>query len=368
MSRIANEIKYSLIQFFRSRQSIFLAFILPIILLIVLGYLLGGQSDSITLYYADRDVSQASKAFIGTLEGTGSFIMEDGSGKDLAQLLNDGELSVYIEIPQGFEKNVTNAKSTGAASGAVIDVFYDPSKISLYDLIFIMRQAIDDFSMGMTGTREIIALNSQDVVTSGISYIEFLVPGIIGMCMMFSAVNLTAGTMVRYQVTGISRKLETTPMSTIEWNAYRIITGTIIVFLSVAVTLFAAWAIFGVVPGINVLSILMLITGSVMFTGLGMTVAFLSEDNESANAAAFAITIPLMLISGSFYPIDQLPCMLFFIAAFSPLTYMNDGLRSAMFSYDTGDAIANLLICVALCVIIFCVGVAILSGKEGQSL
>jgi ABC-2 type transport system permease protein len=305
ISRIATDVKYSLVQFLRNKQSVFFAIVFPVIFLIVLGYLLGGQAGPQTLYYVDSDGSQASKAFIGSLGYAGSIELEDGSGMDLSGALRDGKISAYIEIPPGFGESVVDS-----ASGAGLKMYYDKSGASSSAIISVVRQAVDEFNMA--GTKGPVTLDSQDVATESISYVDFLLPGILGMCIMFSALNETIGVIVKYRANGVFNMLSVTPMSTIEWNLSRIISGTLIVLFSVAVALGVAWLAFGVVPAVNILSVLLVLAGSVMFVGMGMIVAYLVEDVGSPNAVSLIITLPLMMVSGSLFPIDQLPYLVRF--------------------------------------------------------
>ena len=68
MSKITTDIKYSLKETFRDRINIFWMFIFPIVLFLLFGYIFGGQSDSITLYYQDNDGSTISNTFIQSLD------------------------------------------------------------------------------------------------------------------------------------------------------------------------------------------------------------------------------------------------------------------------------------------------------------
>jgi ABC-2 type transport system permease protein len=251
-TRIATDIKYSLVQFARNRQSVFFTLAFPAIFLVVLGYLLGGD-----------------------------------------------------EAPSGV---------------------------------------------------------------AGVSYIGYLLSGTLGICIMFSALNETIGTITKYRANGVFNMLSVTPMSTIEWNLARIISGTIIVLLSIAVALAAAWVAFGVLPAINVLSVLLIVTGSFMFLGLGMIIAYVLEDIRSPNMVSLMITLPLMMVSGSLFPVSELPFLVQFFSILSPLTPITSGLRDAMFAGDSGGAIVNLLVSIALGFILFTIGVAVLMGKEGQDI
>jgi ABC-2 type transport system permease protein len=184
------------------------------------------------------------------------------------------------------------------------------------------------------------------------------------MCLLFSAISGTTGTVVRYRANGVFRKLATTPLTGFELNASRTCTGMLIVVLSAAIILAMTWLVFGVVPAINAVSVIVLITGSVTFVCLGMVIAYLLEDTESVNAITYAVVIPLVLLSGSLFPVERLPGPLQFVSVFSPLTYLNDGLRNALFGGSARDAVVDTGICCFLCLVLFCTGVAILMSKE----
>jgi ABC-2 type transport system permease protein len=201
------------------------------------------------------------------------------------------------------------------------------------------------------------------VATSGTSYVEFLLPGILGIAIMGSAVDTTVSFIARLRATGVFRKLSLTPMKRIEWNVSRVITGTIKVLLSMAVSLIVARLAFGVIPGVNIVSVLLVLAGSVLFVGLGMIIAYVVKGTESANAA-LTIILPLIFISGSIVPADQLPWFLMDLAAISPLTYLNNGLRSGMITGNMADAWMNLAIVGALAIIFFGIGVAVLKWRD----
>jgi ABC-2 type transport system permease protein len=147
--------------------------------------------------------------------------------------------------------------------------------------------------------------------------IRYLLPGIIGMCVMFSAISGTTGTMVKYRVNGVFRKIATTPLTSFELNASRTATGTLIVLLSAAVTLLMTWLVFGVVPAVSAVSALALFVGGVTFVCLGMVVAYLLNDTDTVNAVTYVVVIPLVLLSGSLFPVGRLPGPLQFVSVFS---------------------------------------------------
>jgi ABC-2 type transport system permease protein len=194
--------------------------------------------------------------------------------------------------------------------------------------------------------------------------VEYLLPGIISTCILFSAISCTAGSIVRYRASGTFRKLMTTPLSGYELNAARIASGLVVVLLSSAVSLLTAGLVFGVAPDINAVSALVVLTGAVTFIGMGMVIAYLIDDPDSVTAMTYVVILPLIILSGSLFPVERLPGPLRFPSALSPLTYLNDGLRDAMFGGSMRAALFNLGICAFLGFLIFVIGVAILMSRE----
>jgi ABC-2 type transport system permease protein len=71
-----------------------------------------------------------------------------------------------------------------------------------------------------------------------------------------------------------------------------------------------------------------------------------------------------MFLSGSIFPVNQLPWFLQPVPVLSPLTYLNDGLRAAMVTGNNEVAMTNLLIVSAIALVLFAIGVVTLKWKE----
>jgi ABC-2 type transport system permease protein len=231
-------------------------------------------------------------------------------------------------------------------------------------LITIVQQVVDAFNMKLAGAQERIALDQQDVATSAMKPLDFVLPGIIGMSMMMSAITGTVSINVKNRARGVFRKLATTPMSRLEWNASKIISQTVITLLSVAISLAFAYAIFGIHASIGLIAIALVLVGTLTFVGLGMIFAAILKSEESASSASTMVIFPLMFLSGTFFSIDIMPSFLKVVAQLSPLTYLNYGLRDAMISGNTGDAMFNLGVVAIIGLVFFAIGVALMKWKE----
>jgi ABC-2 type transport system permease protein len=357
MRKMIAEIRYSLTSFYRNKGGMFWTFGFPIMLFVIIGFMYGQQGGPMTLYYLDNDHSQSSRAFLDALNRTGAVALTDGSGLDLSKMLKDGKIGAYMALPDGFQQG----SATGVAN---VEVYYDKSQPASMALVSIIRQVADAFNIQISGATEKIAVNAQDVATGSMSTLEFMLPGILGMSIMSAAMNATVSINVKNRARGIFRKLATTPISRIEWNASKIVTQTIITLLSVALSVVFAGVIFGLRPNVDAMAVLLVVIGTVTFVGLGMIFAAFLKSEDTAASAASIVTFPLMFLSGSFFPVDSMPWFFKVVADVSPLTYLNNGLRDTMITANSGDAVTNLIIVGLIGAVFFIIGVAAMKWKE----
>lgn len=356
MSKILIEIKYSLLMLFRNKNVLFWTFGFPIIMLLLMGMMYSMQSGPMTLSYADDAHSTASAAFISALNATGAVNLQEGSSLSLAQSLRDGKIGAYLEIPEGFGNN--------ANSTSHVMLYYDNSQQTSMVIMTIVQQVADSLNLKMAGAKESIELDSQDVTTASMKPLDFALPGIIGMCMMMSALITTVGINARNRSRGIFRKLATTPLSRMEWNISKIISQAMITLLSVALSLAVAYAVYGIHANLNIMAFVLIMLGTLTFVGLGMIFASVVKSEETASIASMMIMFPLMFLSGSFFSIDLMPSFLQAIAKISPLTYLNNGLRDAMITGNVNDALFNIGIVATIGIIFFALGVTLMKWKE----
>ena len=164
-----------------------------------------------------------------------------------------------------------------------------------------------------------------------VSYVAFLLPGIIGMSVMAAAFLNLSTSLVRQRDDGILKRLRGTPLRA--WallGAKVLAAGTVILFQVLLLTGVGV-LFFGVEIAGSVLWFLAtLLVGTFAFTAMGLALASLINNADTASAAAHAIYLPMLFICGAFFPLDVMPRLLQHVAEALPLTYFVDALRGAM--------------------------------------
>lgn len=161
-----------------------------------------------------------------------------------------------------------------------------------------------------------------------VDYLQFLAPGMIGVGMLFqSYYEASYGSYVRYSYQKTWHVILTSPVTFKEifigewlWAASR---GT----LSGVITGLIA-SLLGAYHAVDLLiSLPIIITGSLVFSALGLCTAGLVKKIDQINVPIFILIVPMFVLSGTYFPMDGLPKVLKVLVAFMPLAALVDLLR-----------------------------------------
>jgi ABC-2 type transport system permease protein len=215
-------------------------------------------------------------------------------------------------------------------------------------------------------SRGVEYLNVQDVTIAPkrFGYIDFFIPGVIGMTAMTTSIFTAVSISARFKENGVFHKLATTPLKRYEWILSRTIYNILISYLGMAVMIAIGMAVFNMKMTLDPISLFMVAMASLMFTGLGMIIARFVKDPDGADAAANVITFPMMFLSGTFFPLSQMPQFLQAIATVLPLTYVSEGLRASMIFGQAQQAIYNTVLITVLGFACILIGSAVTKWEE----
>lgn len=178
-----------------------------------------------------------------------------------------------------------------------------------------------------------------------VRYIDWLVPGVLGMNMMFSCLFGVGYVIVRYRKSGYLKRLYATPLTAFEFLAAQV-TSRLILTLSITVAVFAAThallSFYMLGRWLDLLVIAAL--GAVSLISLGLLIASRVTSEELAGGLLNLLTWPMMLLSGVWFSMDGTPQALQWVAQALPLTHMLEATRAVMLDGRTlVDVWPNLL-------------------------
>ncbi len=177
--------------------------------------------------------------------------------------------------------------------------------------------------------REVITTSSVEI--AGSRYIDFLIPGLIGLNLLGAGMWGVGFNVVRMRDRKMLRRLMVTPMRKVEFLFAFMLSRLVLVIPDAAlIVLFGALAFD--VPVLGSLWIIMLVTllGGFCFMGLGLLVAARTKTIEGVSGIMNLIMVPMWLLGGSFFSSERFPDAMQWLIQALPITHINDALRAVM--------------------------------------
>jgi len=199
----------------------------------------------------------------------------------------------------------------------------------------------------------------------GVDYVRFLVPGILGMSLLFS--STFGGLSVLWDKEfGFLKEIMVAPVSRVSIVLGRIAGGVttalIQSLLILVIALFMGFRISSL-PGL-LLAVAFMILISVTFLGLGLAFASKMKDMQGFSIVMNFVIFPLFFLSGALYPLENLPVWLRALGYADPLTYGVDGLRGALIGVSSRFVGIDLGLMLAFAVLMIAWGAYLFEKSE----
>jgi ABC-2 type transport system permease protein len=375
-------VKKDLMVLWRHKPRLFSLFLFPIIMITLFGYGMGGTINNIPVVVVDQSQGAITDATLTAIKGNTLYDVKEIISDPNAALamVQNGQVKAAIILPNNYDDlNDTSQKSIivdvdssdQIAANALI-----PATQSLFNQINLQiasqklqttsTPAIAVTTNQVSGSSEnafqsiVNTINVQiDKLYGNITYLDFLVPAIIGMTVLFGCVfgmgEIVAGERER----GELARLFMTPTSVATVIGGKIIsklvqeTGRGIILIVAAILLFGI-----IINGSMVLTILLIILGALCFIGFGIMISARVSSQEDFMQSVMPITMPMMFVSGVFFPIETMPWIFQKIAYILPLTYVNNALRAVMLKgAGVGDIWIDIAVLLGFTLVFFALGV-----------
>jgi ABC-2 type transport system permease protein len=353
---------------FRSKHTLFWTFAFPILLMLLFGAIFSVSEDPRFDFYVqnqdiiDGEPSPLSAAFVAMLNETGvlKLKMVDPAA-NTAEYIDEEGVEIMLLIPEGFHQSCLSQNASVVLKTVPPEV--DTSAATVRGVV---EQIVEVFNTVTTGENppQVVTVQSESLVSENYRFIDYFVPGLIGMTLMTTGIFGAIGWNTRNRELGILKKLATTPLSKLEWIIGVVLFEVVMCAVSTVVILTVGVLVFDLRVLPNIYSIILIVAGAITFPGMGMVIARFVKETDSADAAANAVTFPMMFLSGSFFPLEMMPEFLREIAKVLPLTYLNNGLRDSMVYGNASSALYNTLIVLVVGIVFIIIGSIITNWRE----
>jgi ABC-2 type transport system permease protein len=333
--------------FVRNRAALFFSLFVPLLIMLIFGVLNFGGSTSVSLGLVDEAQTDGSHALVRALQQTKTFDLHPGAhDAELAQL-KEGHRDLVLVIPAGYQLT----SPTSAAQGLV--AYSNRSKPEQAQVGALLLNALVGQLMASGGGGSGAPLVSvQALPGRSLGYIDFLVPGILGLTLMQLGLFSVSFGFVQLKRTGALRRLFATPTSPAYFLAAQV-TSRLIIGLTQVLVLLGVGLWFGLhLVGSIALLLGISLLGSIIFLAIGFSIAGWAKNEDQAAPVANLVSLPMTFLSGVFFSRDAMPAFLRTITDYLPLTYLNHALRSVVNDGAGVGAIAGDLLGMAVWAVI----------------
>ena len=269
------------------------------------------------------DSSKPNPTLVDVIEGPGAVrIVQALEGQDGFKV----HLAAEFEAMQRLRRNRTQIVARLDPDG-VCQYYFDPSNPDAR----AARSALDDTLQKAFGRRDSLPVQDRTQTVPGSRYVDFLVPGLIGMNLMGGGMWGVGFMLVDMRIKKLLKRMLGTPMKQPQLLVAMIGTRALFFIPEVFVLLASAHWIFGVpIQGSLIDILVMALIGCLSFAGIGLLAASRAQRIESISGILNVTMMPMWLCSGIFFSADRFPAVMQPFIQALPLTQLINALRAVI--------------------------------------
>jgi ABC-2 type transport system permease protein len=315
-------------EFARDRMALFWTLAFPVVFILIFGLIFGRPDTfSADLGLVIEDNGAAAQELAQTLKRVDVLKISEGARQAELDALRGGDRDAVVVIPAGASDAIARAEA------APVELHYDPARSSSQIVVSIVEQSLQSAAQRIRPQPEIFKLNPVTVQAKQLRAIDYLIPGILAMSILNLALFATAQPIISLRSQGVLRRLGATPLGRPTLLAAYIAMRVLIALTQTAIIVAVGVALFGLtMSGSWLLFGGVLLLGTLSFIAIAFLIAAIAKTEESGSALTSALQLPMMFLSGIFFPIEALPGFMRPVTNALPLTYLADALRQVMVS------------------------------------
>ena len=298
-------------EFIRQPESLFWVYLFPILMVVVLGIAFRHQPVEVTQVDVVEQGDHAS--FTAPLSKEAGFETTLVSLEEARKRLRTGKTSLVV--------------IAGSDGSADVEYLYDPQRPGSQ----AARQAVDRQLQISAGRQDVLSSNDQIFDEPGGRYVDFLVPGLLGMSLMGGGLWGVGFAIVDMRIRKLLKRFMATPMRRTHFLLAMMGSRLIFMWPQIIVLLVFSYLFFDVrVFGNWGALALVILLGAIEFGGIGLLVAARARTLEAVSGLMNLVMLPMWTLSGIFFSYERFPEVVQPFIKWLPLTPVIDALRGLM--------------------------------------
>lgn len=312
---------------FRDKVGIFFVFAFPLIFLVVFGSIFRGDGD-ITFRVAllNKSDTEFAKGFVEEAQSNKVLkIDEEVTTLDQAkEKMNRGQIDATITLPESFGEIANKKYPTGKA-----EVLYSESNQQAGQTLgSIMNAIFAEINEQFVDNEQPFSAETKSTATKGLTQFDYTFAGILGFTILSLGIYGPTTVFPRLKEKKILRRYHTTTLKVWQYFTGNVLSNGVIGLMAVAMMFVAATLFFDLnMRGNYLILASVVLLGVTLMFGIGLAIGGWAKNENQAAPLAQIATLPMMFLSGVFFPTFLMPELLQNITKFIPLTPIVDSIR-----------------------------------------
>jgi len=337
-TRIVSIVRKEFVQIFRDPRSLALIIVMPIIQLFLLGYAATTDVKNVPIAVLDQSQSAQSRELLDAFRAADYFRIDYvvGSTEEYQLLIESGKIRAALVIPPEYDVQVLDGKAQVLFVLDGSDGSVGATALSTARLIgqsYSTKVQTSQFALRGSGSlpTQPVEVRTQVWYNPDFQSAYFMIPGVIGMILSFITTILTATTIVRERERGTIEQLIVTPIRSWELIVGKLLPYVILAFVETFEILIVGHLAFDV-PVRGSLLLITLASGLFLMSslGIGLFASTIANTQQEAMLSVMMFNLPMIFLSGFFFPVQAMPQFLQFVSLAIPLRYYLVVIRTLM--------------------------------------
>jgi ABC-type multidrug transport system permease subunit len=315
-------------EFSREPAAVFWVYVFPLMMMVALG-----------LAFRDQPIETFDAMVVDQSEGAeqnSPAIASEHASSVAATLAQDPRLKVRIDSEAECRRKLRIGKTDlvilPQGEGEGFEYFFDGTKPGS----LLARNIAEDILQRNAGRKDVYQATDHAVAEPGGRYIDFLIPGLIGMGIMGGGLFGLGYAIVDMRIRKLLKRFMATPMRRADFLAAVMTSRIIFTIPEILFLLIIARFLFGVLVHGSYISVAILVfLGTVQFAGIGLMIASRARTVETVSGLINLTLLPMWMLCGIFFSYERFPAFLHPLIRLLPLTPLVDSLRSVMLEGET---------------------------------
>lgn len=319
---------------FRDKLALFFVFLLPLLFLFILGGVFGRDNDmSFSVALLDESRSEPSGRFVDILKKDEVLKVDEDirSRETASDALFKNRINAIIILPENFG---TIEDGVVYPSGTVEIIYKDRSEKSGLVLTSVVNNYLEEMNESIAGRIEKpFTIVGSPSGTIGLSSFDYLFPGLLGFTILGMGLFGPTTVFPRMKQKGVLKRYQLSGLRIWQFILGNALSVAATALLAVAVMILVALTVpfFDLQIRGNLLEVaIVVVLGTLVLFSIGIAIGGWAKNERQAAPLSNAISFPMMLLSGTFFPRYLMPEWLQNVSEMLPLTQFIDSVRMIM--------------------------------------